>query len=470
MNNSPAHDQIEPNRLKHVETQISNGMLREAALELNALVAIQPNDPRLFLLGSLLGQAANNNKGALDAALRAHQLAPTWPVATIRLAEVHGLRGSSDDAIAAATLAVDQSMRLSGLNRDTPEVLLRAIALAQGLGMHKIALKWLYILEKIDLTDYGVQYRIGLALIETEDYAAARAVFDRLVTQYPQDPQLLRGRVRAALGYGDVPSAYIDVQLLLTLEPDNLTNSFYSELVQGKTPTTQPAVMIENLFNTYAGRYDKHLVQGMKYKLPYDVAQTILSWHPDRKADILDLGCGTGLLGACLGSMEGVLVGVDLSNEMVKQAAEHHVYDRFHLVNILDAMQATPGDLYQVIVALEVFIYVGCIDTVISNAYRVLTPGGRLVFSCETSEADNSEAAQGYRLESTFRFTHQILYIERVLQESGFVEVEIRQVCIRVESGKPVAGVLVFAKKPPMVGEKIARKSPKNAKRANHQQ
>lgn len=201
--------------------------------------------------------------------------------------------------------------------------------------------------------------------------------------------------------------------------------------------------MISGLFDTGANRFDRQLVVQLQYKLPRDVAQMIQVWHPDRKGDVLDLGCGTGLLGACLGPIEGVLVGVDLSGEMIKQATRHNVYDSFHLVNVLDALQATPSEMYDVITALDVFIHVGDLVSVIPNSYRILLPGGRFVFSCESG----AEGSSDYALHSDLRYTHQRSYVQRLLVESGFNEVEMEDRVLRYEAGQAVNGFVVMARK-----------------------
>ena len=69
--------------------------------------------------------------------------------------------------------------------------------------------------------------------------------------------------------------------------------------------------MVRSMYDGFAELYDQHLVAGLKYKLPREVARMITERYPDRKLNVLDLGCGTGLLGACLGRIEGALVGVD---------------------------------------------------------------------------------------------------------------------------------------------------------------
>ena len=44
-----------------------------------------------------------------------------------------------------------------------------------------------------------------------------------------------------------------------------------------------------------------------------------------------------------------------------------NVYDRFHTVNLHDALRDTPEGLYQVITALDVFIYAATLTAAISQ-------------------------------------------------------------------------------------------------------
>ena len=85
---------------------------------------------------------------------------------------------------------------------------------------------------------------------------------------------------------------------------------------------------------------------------------------------VLDLGCGTGLLGLMLGKIAGSMIGVDASIKMIEQAEKHGVYDRFHTVNLLDALRETDASQYHVIAALDVFIYVGDLAQAIARCLR----------------------------------------------------------------------------------------------------
>lgn len=445
-------------QLKNIEQHINRNQLQEAAQQLNRLAKTASHDPRLFLLGSRLAQAAQNPDGMLQAARKAHQLAPSWTVATLHLASVLASRDETEEAMALATQAIEQATAQAVLDA---EGLTAAATLAQHLGQHPQALAWLRQAEQLKPADTSIRYKIGLTQSASGDHVGAIDTFTQLLAQLPGNSTILSARLQAALRGKQMALAVRDGEALMALDPTNAEYAFYLAIARGETPPTQPASMVVDLFNGSADQFDRQLVLQLQYKLPRDVAQMIQAWHPDRKGDVLDLGCGTGLLGACLGPIEGVMVGVDLSENMLAQAARHNVYDSFHRVNVLDALQATPADLYHVITALDVLIYVGCLDSVIPNAFRILLPGGRFVFSCETG----AEGAADYALQAAYRYTHQRSYVQRLLDAAGFKDIEIEDRVLRYESGQPVQGYLVTARKAPLVVKKAAarKRVPKSA-------
>jgi len=263
------------------------------------------------------------------------------------------------------------------------------------------------------------------------------------LTQTPENTAILLDRLLAYVSTGQKGLALQDADQLLASDHQNETYLYYASLLKGETPPTQPAAVVQRLFNLSARNFDGHLVDNLQYQLPHDVAQLIISWYPDKQVDVLDLGCGTGLLGASLGPLKGVIVGVDLSSEMIRQAHQHNVYAQFNQVNILDALQATPAQHYDVITALDVLIYVGDLKPVIPNAYRILVPGGRFVFSCETAP----KKIKTFALAATQRFIHQKAHTQKLLQDTGFTDIQIEDCVIRLENGEPVQGFVVTAQK-----------------------
>jgi len=186
-------------------------------------------------------------------------------------------------------------------------------------------------------------------------------------------------------------------------------------------------------------------VRGLKYKVPERVAKMLLALHPDRKFNLLDLGCGTGLLGVYLGPIQGYMIGVDLSRKMIEQAARHGVYARFHNVNMLDALRETPADLYEIIACLDALIYVGDLAPVIPNALRILKPGGHFIFSCEAAQEGEPDLVLRT---GTNRYAHRDTAVERMCRQAGFADVQIEHLpMLRMEGDVPLPGFLVTARK-----------------------
>ena len=169
----------------------------------------------------------------------------------------------------------------------------------------------------------------------------------------------------------------------------------------------------------------------------------MLGRHPQRRLDLLDLGCGTGLLGLCLGRLDGDLVGVDLSARMLDQAAPLCIYDALRRGDALAELCATPAGRYDCIAACDVFIYVGDLSDLIPAAFRALRPGGVLIFSCEEADATEGEL----RLRASGRYAHSRASIARLCSDAGFARCAFEDIELRLEADSPIAGYIAIAEK-----------------------
>lgn len=471
MTSSISSDAQHIGKLKEVEQLIASNDLQRAALALNQLATTSPRDPRLYLLASHLAQASGNTDGVLEAAKKANQLAPTWPIATIHLAGVLAKLGAAEEAMNFAANAIAQAKLQSTLSL---ELLHHAASIAHALSWTDHALSWLNEAGKISPSDVSTRYRIALVHTLRKEFDEAIGVLSVLLDQRPNDVALLTARLRAFLGAKDNGQALLDADALVATDPRNEEYLFYQTIARGQTPAAQPPAMIAAMFDDMAGRFERMSIIGLKYKLPRDAAKMIVNWYPERCFDMLELGSGTGLLGACLGEIDGVLVGVDLSRGMIEQASRHNVYHKFHHVNLLDALKATPDGLYDVIAALDVFPYVGALDKALADAYRILNVGGRMIFSCESGSQQEGDAMfdQGYSLQRTFRYVHERSYVEQLLLSAGFTNISCEEIELSVQGDQSIKGFLVSAQKT-LNGlaqqadpkpEKIGRRSPKSAK------
>lgn len=422
-------------RLQTVTHLIATGKLSEAAERLGAVARSDPSDPRVYLVGMQLAEAAGQPKRAEEAARRAVQLAPEWPVAVTEL----GLLLARQNQFGPAIECAQKAMALDGNN---PDVLGRAIGIAQRAQHLELAKQWLARAVEMAPHDPAIRSQLAWNLRLTGQAEEALKHYDAVLQAKPHEIVALMGRAQTLLDQGKKELAAADTAALVALDGGNETFRYWHEVAQGGTPARQPLNMVREMYDGMAGYYDQHIVAGLKYKLPREVARQIRQLYPD-SVNVLDLGSGTGLLGACLGRVEGALVGVEISLKMIEQAARHGVYDRFHSVDLVDALQETPAGLYDVIAALDVFIYVGELDPLIPNALRVLRAGGHFIFSCESAQEDEADLM----LRATQRYAHKRSRIEAMCRAAGFADVTVQDMPLRYEDMEPVQGFLVTAKK-----------------------
>ncbi|MDZ4122591.1 MAG: methyltransferase domain-containing protein [Hydrogenophaga sp.] len=153
---------------------------------------------------------------------------------------------------------------------------------------------------------------------------------------------------------------------------------------------------------------------------------------------MLDLGCGTGLCGRLIQAQAGSVEGVDLSSAMVSQAKASGAYRRVVHGDLLAFLREStePVDL---VMAADVFIYVGALDAVFEAVRSRLQPGACFAFSVELA-TDGSEL----KLLPSLRYAHSPAYIDRLATLNGFRVRQSWQAPLREDQKKPVMGLYVL--------------------------
>lgn len=189
------------------------------------------------------------------------------------------------------------------------------------------------------------------------------------------------------------------------------------------SPAHPPRAYVEGLFDDYAESFDTHLKQ-LDYRAPQVLASGlgIASSGPAGRSaaaaglfrHALDLGCGTGLCAAPLGPWTLRLTGVDVSSQMLERARSLERYDQLVHGDLIEHLRAT-ADRYDLVVAADVFIYVGALDEVFAGVRRVIEDGGVFCFSVEQIEDDRDHA-----LLPSLRYGHSSAYLRRLAGTHGF--------------------------------------------------
>ncbi|PTQ74382.1 class I SAM-dependent DNA methyltransferase [Celeribacter persicus] len=197
-----------------------------------------------------------------------------------------------------------------------------------------------------------------------------------------------------------------------------------------------PPAFVELLFDQYAPRFERSLVDKLAYRGPEILMESLRLAGRTQFGSALDLGCGTGLMGAVLRPVCTHLVGYDISDGMLVEADRKGIYDVLEKRDIarLDVTERR----YDLIVAADVFIYLGALERVIGWCAGSLAVGGVLAFTVELGVAP-------VQLRESCRFAHSQAYVEALLREAGFGSIRMTPCVIREDRGVQVNGLAVVA-------------------------
>lgn len=212
-----------------------------------------------------------------------------------------------------------------------------------------------------------------------------------------------------------------------------LQRFYLAAVTDAREPPPPPAVYARALFDQYADDFQDHLLAQLKYTAPQTLLTPLLAGGR-RFPHVLDLGCGTGLCGRLLAPHADAIDGVDVSAAMVQRARASGVYREVLHGGLLDALNA-PGAAADLVVAADVFIYVGALDAVFAASAQRLAAGGVLAFSVE--QADTGRDLQ---LRPSLRYAHGRESIERLAAAHGLVVDALWAAPIREDQRRPVMG------------------------------
>ncbi|MCL4745923.1 MAG: tetratricopeptide repeat protein [Burkholderiaceae bacterium] len=245
-----------------------------------------------------------------------------------------------------------------------------------------------------------------------------------------------RGSLLRELGRLD--EARESYERALALGADRELHRYYLASVSGeRAPAAPPRAYVEALFEQYAGEFDAHLRHALRYRAPETLVAPLLR-DARRYRSVLDLGCGSGLCGALIRPLADKVCGVDLSEAMLAQARARAVYDELHRQDIAAflAESARGADL---VLAADVFIYVGELSGVFASVRRVLVPGGCFALTVELC-ADSEDL----RLLPSLRYAHSRAYLLRLAREHGFSLRESFVAPLREEQRRAVDGLYLY--------------------------
>jgi predicted TPR repeat methyltransferase len=280
----------------------------------------------------------------------------------------------------------------------------------------------------------------AIASAELGHREQALALFDRALAVDARGPLLwmLRGSVLQELGRHDKAAASFEESI--ARGGDAVLNGWYlAGLGRAPVPRGAPPAYVEGLFDGYAEGFEEHVRTALAYDAPRVLTRR---WAASggRWRSALDLGCGTGLAGPHLRTLAARVTGVDLSGNMLARARERGCYDALHKADVA-AFLAGTGETFDLVIAADVFIYVGALDDVFGSLARVMPAGGAFAFTVEESAGPELE------LRASLRYAHSEASIRRLARDHGFEVEALERGAVREDQRVPIPGLFAWLRK-----------------------
>ena len=299
-------------------------------------------------------------------------------------------------------------------------------------------------LVRLEPNSPDAHHDLGVSLARAGRSDQAIAHFRRAVELRPDHAVAYCNLGVALEEQGDVTGAAAAYGRAGALRPGSRVIAYHHAALAGRgAPPACPTDYLVELFDGYADRFDEHLVVKLHYRGPELLRDAVAALTRRTDLAILDLGCGTGLCGALFRPMASMLVGVDLSPKMLEKSRERGVYDDLLGADIADVMKARPASA-DLILAADVFIYVGDLAAVFSAAAAALRPGGLFAFTVETL----TESGRDSLLRPTRRYAHSSAYVRRLATAAGFVEASASAAVLRAGEEAAVDGMVFLFRRP----------------------
>lgn len=380
----------------------------------------------LYMLGTLKaeqGDLASAQQLLAQAAL----LAPQSPMIQNNLGNVYLKSGRAEEA----ALCYQRALQY---NPNMPETHFNLASIWGRQGKPVQAIQGLETATALKPDFVQAHFSLGNLYKSLGDCTLAIRSYRKAVELAPYSHEAWYGLANALAANQEFAEAETCFRRLLELNPGDESAKFALAALQGETPATAPRGHVAGIFDEMAQDFDSHLAQ-LDYRIPEMLRDLMVSiaGAGARFANCIDLGCGTGMSGAAFRPYVERISGVDVSSKMIAAARDKAIYDALYEDDLTEHL-VQHDERFDLVLATDVFIYVGELDTLFAAVKHRTLAGGYFLFSIERCDEVD------YVLRPSGRYAHSRAYIERLAARFGFAIAAGSPANIRLEAGVPLTG------------------------------
>ena len=329
-------------------------------------------------------------------------------------------------------------------NPDSFEALFALAVLNDWQGQSEIAIR--YAMDAIKTKPLGWECHmfLGSLLLRERHYAEAHQVLAQALTIRPHDPYVLQLLFLALRMTRREPDFLNYIRKQLARHPGNPVLLHFQSMAESELPDHAPNSYVQGYYDGYCEQYDHYQHNVLSYRSPQTIATTLTEWLEENKGNfhnLLDIGCGTGLIASALKELVPYSIGVDISPRMLAKARGKQLYNTLHLSDMLSFMLASE-QTFDLVVASDVLCHSGNLSSFCKAARNVLSAKSLLAFTIE-----KDFHAETWRLCANGRYTHAPHYVRQMLAGEGYKILSHHEHTLHIDNNLAATGVLFIAQK-----------------------
>lgn len=235
---------------------------------------------------------------------------------------------------------------------------------------------------------------------------------------------------------------------VIALNPDHKSAQHMISCLSETSITHTEIDYVRELFDNYSENFEDDLLKNLYYQVPALLKQELIEIKESSHIfeHVLDLGCGTGLVGIHFTDVCKNMTGVDIATKMVKKASEKGIYNKV-VASDINLFFQNDTEQYDLFIAADVFSYIGGLEETFENITKAALPGALICFSVEqpTQKIDHLD---GYKLGETGRFMHSAEYIKNLCDHHELRLHKQSPAQFRQEASQWVQGWIFVLEKP----------------------
>ncbi len=285
-------------------------------------------------------------------------------------------------------------------------------------------------------------YNLALCHQDLGELEKAATLYDIILRKNPKHLATLNNYAYLCHKSADLKKAEKFYRELLHINPAHEAAQHMLNSLAGHTPETAPLNYVETIFDNYAESFEDSLLNELAYQTPTELWKQYQVLFPESNRNrCLDLGCGTGLATEAFMHCCRNFTGVDISDKILQVADAKKIYTKLIKNDILSFLEQDENS-YDLIIAADVFTYMGNLEALFKSCFRQATTHGVLCFSVENTEEE------AFFLKDTGRFGHSVSYIEKLCRQTGWTILTAQNSKLRRDRDQWIWGHLfIFQKK-----------------------